>query len=540
MVVSAARASLKPYAKHPVDLILTKTAAACGSKTAVIDGERRLTFAELDDQASRFAVALHALGIAKGDRVGILAPNCADYVVAFHGISRAGAVVTTLNPSYREREVEFQLNDSGAKALIVAEPLYPLAAAVLPSAPAVERVIVIGAEQGGDSLSFHQLVAQHTGPAPEVAIDPDEDLAALPYSSGTTGLPKGVMLTHANLVSNIQQFMGRQEFAAIGQDDVVQVHLPLYHIYGMNVLMNGSIAAGAAQVLMPRFDMEQCLSLVAQHKITMLYTVPPVILGFVSMPNLEALDLSSIRYFLSGAAPLSEDLTQRFEERTGIPLLQGYGLTETSPLTNADFAEPELHRIGSVGPPVADTEEKVVDLDTGQRELPRGEVGELIIRGPQVMKGYWNNAQATAETLRDGWLYTGDMAKMDDDGFVYIVDRKKELIKYKGFQVAPAELEALLLEHPAIADAAVIGKPDVEAGEVPKAYVTTKGPGATAEEIMAFIEERVAGFKKIREVEFIDQIPKNPSGKVLRRVLVERERQRSGTNRPDGPGSANT
>ena len=531
MAAPAQRPSIKPYAKHPVQEIVSRSAARWGSKTAVIDGERRLSFTDLEEQAKRFAGALHAMGIAKGDRVAILAPNCAEYVVAFHGICTVGAVVTTLNPSYREREIEFQLKDSAPRALIVAEPLYALASAVLPSVQSVEKVIVIGDAPSGDALSFHKLVAEH-GPLPhEVEIDPDTDLAVLPYSSGTTGLPKGVMLTHTNLVANVQQFLRGGDAAAFTEDDVVQVHLPMYHIYGMNVLMNGSIAAGATQVLMPRFDMEQCLTLIATHKITALYTVPPVILGLVNLPSMIEIDLpsllSSVRYFFSGAAPLSADLTQRFEEVTGVTLAQGYGLTETSPVTNADYIEIELRRAGSVGPAVSDTDEKVVDLDAGKRELPRGEVGELIVRGPQVMQGYWNNPEATAETIRDGWLYTGDMATMDEDGYVYIVDRKKELIKYKGFQVPPAELEALLLEHPAITDAAVVGKPDEEAGELPKAYVVTKDPDVTADEIMEFVAERVAGFKKIREVEFIDEIPKNPSGKILRRVLVEKERERA-------------
>ncbi|MFQ5934340.1 MAG: AMP-binding protein, partial [Dehalococcoidia bacterium] len=378
------------------------------------------------------------------------------------------------------------------------------------------------------ALSFHKLIADYEGPPPQVDIDPKEDLVVLPYSSGTTGLPKGVMLTHFNLTSNLQQFLSREnEAAKPRQDDVVLVHLPLFHIYGLNVLMNGCIGCGATQVLMGRFDMEEFLRLISDNRVTVVFTVPPVVLGLTQYPNLKSYDLSSVRLCLSGAAPLSAELQQRVEEITGIPTIQGYGLTETSPVTNADFLEPGLRRSGSIGPPMPDTEEKVVDVETGQRELPRGEVGELIIRGPQVMKGYWQNPEATTDTLRSGWLLTGDMARMDEDGYVYIVDRKKELIKYKGFQVAPAELEALLLEHPAIADAAVVGKPDLEAGEVPKAYVVAKAPAPTTEEIMAFVDQRVAGFKKIREVEFVDQIPKNPSGKILRRVLVEQERQRA-------------
>ena len=528
MVDSAKRPSVRPFAEHPVHTYLANAADKYGNKVAVIDGERRLTYAALQDQTDRFAAALQGLGVSRGDRIAILAPNCAEYLVAFHGISRAGAVVTTLNPSYREREVEFQLSDSGARAVVVSEALHPLVASVRSQVKGLEHVIVLGEEQGPGTVSFQRLIEDAIGPPAPVDIHVHRDLAALPYSSGTTGLPKGVMLTHFNLVANLQQLLGLQGVVSVRPDDVLQVHLPLYHSYGMNVLMNGSIAAGATQVLMPRFDMDQCLTLIAEHKVTVIFTVPPIVLGFVNLPDLDPAGLSSVRYFLSGAAPLSGDLTERFERRTGIPLVQGYGLTETSPLTNADFVEPGLRSTGSVGPPVSDTEERIVDVETGGRELAPGQTGELIIRGAQVMKGYWNNPEATADMVRDGWLYTGDIARMDEDGHVYIVDRKKELIKYKGFQVAPAEMEALLLEHPGVADAAVIGKPDPEAGEIPKAFVALKDSSVTAEEIMTFVEGRVAGFKKIREVEFVDQVPKNPSGKVLRRVLIDRERERAG------------
>ena len=302
------------------------------------------------------------------------------------------------------------------------------------------------------------------------------------------------------------------------------MHLPLFHSYGMTVLMNAAIAAGATQVHMGRFDMESFLELVPRHRISMLFTVPPVVLGVAQVPGIESHDLSSIRLCLSGAAPLSEELQSRFESLTGVPTVQGYGLTETSPVTNMDYVEPERRRPGSIGPALSDTDEKIVDPEDASRELAAGEVGELLIRGPQVMKGYWRNLEASSETIKNGWLFTGDMARMDADGYVYIVDRKKELIKYKGFQVAPAEMEALLLEHPDVADVAVVGKPDEEAGELPKAFIVAKEASLTADDVMGFVAERVAGFKKIREVEFIDEIPKSPSGKILRRVLSDLEK----------------
>jgi acyl-CoA synthetase (AMP-forming)/AMP-acid ligase II len=309
-------------------------------------------------------------------------------------------------------------------------------------------------------------------------------------------------------------------------DEVVLVHLPLFHIYGLEVLMNGCISVGATQVMMGRFDMEPFLKLLADHKVTMLFTVPPVGLGLTQYPGVGNYDLSSLRLGFFGAAPLSADMQDRIQEVMGFPIIQGYGMTETSPVTNADFVESELRKAGSIGPAVSDTEEKVVDLEDDTKEVGVDEAGELMVRGPQVMKGYYNNAQATADTLtEDGWLHTGDIVRMDSDRYVFVLDRKKELIKYKGFQVPPAELEGILLEHPGIADAAVIGKLDEESGEIPKAFVVrSAGSEVSDDEVMSFVADKVATFKRIREVEFIDAIPKNASGKILRRILIEKER----------------
>ena len=305
--------------------------------------------------------------------------------------------------------------------------------------------------------------------------------------------------------------------------------MPLFHIYGMNVLMNPMIALGGTQVMMGRFDMEVFLRLMSQHKVTQMYTAPPVGLGLSQYPGVGNYDLSSVRLGFFGAAPLAAETQKRIGEVVGFPIIQGYGLTETAPYTNSDFLEPEFAKPGSVGPAASDTEQKIVDLETGTKELGPDEIGELMTRGPQVMKGYFNNEQATKEMLAsDGWLHTGDIVRRDADGYVWILDRKKELIKYKGFQVPPAELEGLLLEHPAVADAAVIGKADIESGEIPKAFVVRKqGVEASDSDLMKFIAERVSTFKHVREVEFVDAIPKNPSGKILRRVLVEQERAKT-------------
>ena len=529
MTTSASlRSSLAPYDRYPLQDILRRTASRLPTKIAVIDGERRYTFKQLDEYSDRFAAGLAGLGVAKGDCVGILAPNCAEFVIAFYGIVKAGAVVTTVNSGYREREIAHQLNDSDVEVLITHAALMPMVQSARDAIPGLGRVIPID-ETSDDSDSFWGVIERATVAPPAVVIDPEEDLAVLPYSSGTTGLSKGVMLTHFNLTSNVEQMLDRADEASVPrEDEVILVHLPLFHIYGMNVLMNPAIAVGGTQVMMGRFDMEEFLGLLSRHRVTQLFTVPPVGLGLTQYPGVPDHDLSALRVGFFGAAPLSTELQRRIQATVGFPIIQGYGLTETSPLANCDFMEPKRTRPGSVGPAAPDTEEKVVDVETGTRELPPGEVGELLIRGPQVMNGYYNNAQVSAETLSDdGWLHTGDIVRMDSDGYVWVLDRKKELIKYKGFQVPPAELEGLMLEHPAVADAAVIGKPDVEAGEVPKAFVVRKqGTEVSGDDLMGFVAEKVATFKQVRDVEFVDAIPKNPSGKILRRVLIEQEREK--------------
>ncbi len=521
------RPSLAPYNPEPVQRLLRQAAERWPGETAIVDGERRFTFAELDDCSGRFASALAAMGLGRGDIVGILSPNCAEFEIAFFGILRAGATVTTVNSGYREREIAYQLEASGAQALIVHHTLAAADLALSGVEGVKERILI--AETADDATpSFWPLIEAQDGPPSDPALNPYEDIAALPFSSGTTGLQKGVMLTHANLYTNVRQNLGRTgEEGVVRRGDVMLVHLPLFHIYGMTVLQLSAIAAGATQVMMGRFDMREMLSLIAEHRVSVLYTVPPVCLGLTLTPLLDDYDVSSLRFLLSGAAPLSGELQTRLADRLGCAVIQGYGLTETSPMTNTDFTD-ERGRPGTIGPAIPDTEERVVDLETGERDMPPGELGELLVRGPQVMKGYYRQPEATAEVITpDGWFHTGDIASMDEDGYVRVVDRKKELIKYKGFQVAPAELESLLLEHPGVADVAVIPMADEEAGEVPKAFVVRKAEAEpSAADLMAFVAERVATFKQLAEIEFIDAIPKNASGKLLRRVLIDQERAR--------------
>jgi len=358
------------------------------------------------------------------------------------------------------------------------------------------------------------------GEVPAVAIDPRNDLVALPYSSGTTGLAKGVMLTHRNLVANMCQMDGLDYFH---QDDILLCVLPLFHIYGLVVVLNMGLHLGATIVMMPRFDLDQFLGLIQKYRVTLSHIVPPIVLKLAKDPVVDNYDLSSLKTIFSGAAPLGPELTRDCIKRIGCSVRQGYGMTETSPVTHSSPADPTKTKLGSVGPPAPNTECKLVDPVTGE-ELGPLEEGEVCVRGPQIMRGYLNNPEATAHTIdADEWLHTGDIGYADEDGHCFIVDRVKELIKYKGFQVAPAELEAILLTHPSVADTAVIPCPDDEAGEVPKAFVVLK-QDVSAEELMRFVAEQVAPHKKIREVEFIEQIPKSLSGKILRRVLVEKER----------------
>ncbi len=515
------------YPNIPYHQMLRESAQKYGDKPAIIFHDASLSFREVEEQANRVANALADLGVKKGDRVGIYMMNRPEYPISFNGIARLGAVVTPLNPAYREHEVEYQLTNSGAKALITHEALYPVvAASKLPST--LEHVIVVGGQKREGTHVFEELISRYGASAPpEVEFDLDRDLVALPYSSGTTGLPKGVMLTQRNLVCNHQQKISVARFSP---QDRILIFLPFYHIYGA-MLMGASLAAGVTQVIMERFELETSLRLTEQHKITLYYAVPPVLIALANYPDLEKFNLTSVRFMMSGAAPLAPEVAKRVIARTGLPIRQGYGLTEASPLTHANPLEEELAILESVGLRVSDQEERIVDIETGTKTLGPTEVGEVVLRGPHIMKGYWNAPEETERTLRDGWLYTGDIGYFDENGYLYIVDRKKEMIKYKGFGIAPAELEATLFRHPAVADCAVIGKDDDEAGQIPKAFVVLKkGLAVAAEELIEFTRNHLAHYKQVREVEFVDAIPKNPSGKILRRLLLERERSKQKTS----------
>jgi acyl-CoA synthetase (AMP-forming)/AMP-acid ligase II len=482
-------------------------------KPALIDGPtgRTITFGELDAYSGALAGALAERGIGKGDSVCIYMPNLPEYAVIFHGVIRAGAINTTANPLYTAKELAHQLHDSGAKMIFTVPPFLGIAREAAEK-EGVSQIVLVGAEGGEEGVTdYKQLLGAGAEP-PQVSIDPENDLAVLPYSSGTTGLPKGVMLSHRNLVANILQCDG---LLPLSDEDVLIGVLPFFHIYGMTVIMNMGLQNGATVVTMPRFDLLEFLSLIEQHSVSSAYVVPPIALALAKHPLVDEHDLTSLRMVMSGAAPLGPELTEQVSKRLDCPVTQGYGMTELSPVTHVcplDAVKP-----GSIGLPVPGTETRVVDPDTGED----ADRGELWIRGPQVMKGYLNNEEATRETIDDdGWLHTGDIAEVDSDGFLAIVDRLKELIKYKGFQVPPAELEAILIAHPAVADCAVIGVPDEEAGELPKGFVViAEGAEASDEELMEHVAADVSPQKKLRMIERIEEIPKSASGKILRREL---------------------
>lgn len=493
-----------------------------GDKPAIIDGPsgRALSYAQMAAAIRRVATGLYARGLRKGDVFAIFSPSLPEYAVAFHAVASLGGILTTVNSQATAGELAFQLKDAGARYLFTTPQLLEVARAA--GAQAEIREIFTFGEAAG-ATPFADLLAS-AGEPPAVVIDPREDLLVLPYSSGTTGSPKGVMLTHHNMVANIAQVDALPDKDITADDTVIAV-LPFYHIYGMTILMNLPFVVGATVVTIPRFDLEQFLQIMQDYHVSFAYLVPPIVVALAKHPSVDKYDLSALRGINSGAAPLGASIARACAERLGCLLKQGYGLTEASPVTHTNPLVSEKNKIETVGLLIPNTECMVVDVVNG-RPLGPGEQGELWVRGPQVMRGYLNNPEATAAMIdADGWLHTGDIASADEDGYFTITDRLKELIKYNAFQVAPSELEAILLGHPAVAEAAVVGRPDVTVGELPVAYVVTRGP-VSADELIVYVAERVAPYKRIRGVEFTDQIPKVASGKLLRRVLVERERSR--------------
>jgi len=500
------------------------------NKTALVDASntRRLTYAEYGETVEAVARGLTAAGVTPGDVVAIFLANSWEFCTAFHGVQLACAIPTLLNPTYREREVRYQLENSGATVLIT--DAGNIAGINLAGLPNLRRVYTTRQPAPGTE-SFQELLQTRSGLYSKPEQSSDQSVAALPYSSGTTGLPKGVMLSHLNLVANIYQLLGRNG-AQLSATDNILCCLPLYHIYGLNVILSPALILGATLIVTPRFNVEQMGRILVDEGVTMMPLVPPAILAICQAAEAGQFPRDhSVRWVKSGAAPLAPDLPRRFTELTNILVCQGYGMTEASPVTHVGFLDPALYRPDSIGHPLAQTDCRVLatsNLDTSSSpdeltEVASGQPGELVMRGPQFMLGYWKEPQATAAVLRDGWYWSGDIVTRDREGFYRVVDRRKEMIKYKGFAVAPAEVEGVLLEHPAVKECGVVGRANPDAGEIPVAFVALRDGFAESrkleQELCGFVADRLTHYKQPREIHFVNVVPKTASGKILRREL---------------------
>lgn len=526
------------YPKITLSQMLEQTVAGAPEQTALIYFGARLTYSQLLDQVNRAAAGLQALGVKQGDRVVLMMPNCPQFVIAYFGALRAGAIITATSPIYTAREASHQWSDAGASLVIVDRRLLHIVKAVHPELPQLKQVVVVGqrdyypANLKALTRSLRsKLKAKHLkhGPVPwsdllRISASPRPttvkpgDIACLQYTGGTTGTSKGAMLTHRNLVTNAYQ---TSEWLTSGKGgpEVMVAALPLFHIYAMTCIMISSVMAGGTVIILPRFELRAALNIVRKYHPTIFHGVPTMYVAFNNAPHVERYGFNSLRVCMSGGAPLPVEVRQKFEALTGGHLVEGYGLTEASPVTHTNPPE-GTPKAGSIGLPIPDTEVRIMDVEAGTREMPVGEAGEIVIRGPQVMKGYWKKPEETAKVLRDGWLYTGDIAKKDQDGHYYIVDRKKDLIIAGGFNIYPREVEEVLFEYPKIKEAVVVGVPDPYRGETVKAFIVLQeGAKTTAEEITAFCRERLASYKVPRQIVFRDSLPKSGVGKYLRREL---------------------
>jgi long-chain acyl-CoA synthetase len=509
----------------PLQELLEASARNFPEKTALFYSGHQITYAQLNLLSNKFANALAKLAVKKGDRVALFLPNIPQFIIAYFGILKAGAVVTAISPLHREREVEYQLSDSGAKTLVFLDSLYGVVEKIREKTE-LKNAIATGLNEFGPQItdipatfSFKQLMEDASEKSLALQFNPDDDLAALQYTGGTTGTPKGAMLTHSNLLSNALAFAAWIK-GRVAQETFLTA-LPLFHIYGMTTSLTVPVSLAAKMVLMPKFEPAKALENIQNEKVTVFCGVPTMYSALIANPELGNFDLTSVRVCISGASSLPPQVQKRFMEVTGGFLAEGYGLTEASPVTHCTPVDLSMRtvKVGSIGLPLPDTDARIVDLGTGE-PLKQGETGELAVKGPQVMKGYWQNPTETALVLHDGWLLTGDVARIDEGGYFYITDRKKDLIKTKDFSVYPRELEDVLYEHPAVKLCAVVGKKDALKGEVPKAYVVLKENAEVSdEEIMAFVNDKVAPYKAIREVEFRKDLPLSSAGKVLKRML---------------------
>jgi len=544
------RYTIPPPDKKPLYSLLTDSAKLHPGKTCIHYQGRNLTYSEVDDISSRFASGLVSLGLKKGDRVAIFMPNIPQLVMSFFGVLKAGGVVVMCNPIYKERELEHQLGDSGAKIVVASRTVakgmdlfqslgacrgrlalrHVITTSLTDYLPAVKKRLAglagIKDLPRENTIDFVGLVENSAPLANPVEVDPTEDVAVLQYTGGTTGVAKGAMLTHYNLVSNA--VYGARLFP-LSEKDVSLCVLPLFHIYGLTVTMNMPISVGGTLVLLPSFHVEEVAKAIEKEKVTTFSGAPAMYIAINSKPNARDFHLHSVRACMSGGSALPPAVRRKFMELTGGNLVEGYGLSETSPTTHVNPLAGGAVKDGSIGPPFCETDAKIVDIENRYRTLSVGEVGELAVKGPQVMKGYWNQKAETETVLEGGWFLTGDIAKMDEDGYFYIVDRKKDMINVGGFKVYPREVEDVLFENPDVKEVGVVGVPDEFSGEVVKAFVVRKDPskGLTEQDIIGFCQTRLAKFKVPKKVEFVDELPKTLIGKVLRRKLRELTPQRS-------------
>ena len=506
--------------------------------TAIVFRDITISYAQLNEYTERFAAGLVETGVKKDDCVALYLPNTPQFVISYYGALKLGAIVTACSPLYKERELLYQLIDSQAKTIVCLTSNYQTVKNVLKDS--MLRNVILADDQdfktisqdsseakntpidvGSDGcLTFRSLLEKPVSAPVHVQRDPSHDIALLQYTGGTTGTPKGAMITHQNLVVNAIQFATWLRFR---HDDVHLTALPLFHIYGMTTSMNAPIYAASTMILVPRFEPTQLLETIDRYKPTVFCGVPTMYTALVNHPETQRHNLRSIRVCISGAAPLPGEIQRKFEQVTGGRLVEGYGLTETSPVTHVNpLDDPKKNRIGSIGIPIFDTEAKIVDLETGGKELTLGEVGELVIRGPQVMLGYWKKPDETENSVKNGWVYTGDIAKMDEYGYFYIIDRKKDMINVSGLKVYPREVEEILYEHPKVKEACVVGVPDPYRGERVKAFVVLKDTApenAASDELINFCKQRIADYKAPSEIEFVSQMPKTAAGKIMRRAF---------------------
>jgi long-chain acyl-CoA synthetase len=532
------------YPDIPLHCLLDSAVRDFPEREAIIFQGRKITYRQLGEEVANAASGLAQRGLKKGERMAIMLPNCPQYVAAYYAILKIGGIVVNVSPMYVERELEFQLKDAGVEAILALRDFYPRLKAVRKKIPLKTIILTDLHGVDGEKPRRKSRAAAAKGvydyadllekgrrlPPPSVKVDPDE-VALLQYTGGTTGFSKGAMLTHRNLVADVLQCVSWNCDAVRGQERMFAV-LPFFHVYGMTVAMNEAIELGATIIMLPRFNVDDALQAINLYQPTRFPGVPTMYMAIMNHPQVNKYNISSIRVCSSGSAPMPVEAQRRFEELTGAKVSEGYGLTEASPVTHANPFNGK-RKIGSIGLPRPDVDAKIVDLETGEKDLPPGEVGELCIRGPQVMKGYWNQPEETRKTLRNGWLYTGDIGRMDEEGYFYIVDRKKDMIICSGYNVYPREIEEVLYQHPKVQEACIVGMPDPYRGETVKAFVVLKEKEqAVPEEIIEYCQKNMAKYKAPTLVEFRKELPKSHVGKVMRKILREEEEAKKSSNHP--------